>query len=1445
MKKLLSVLLALAMLVSVVSVSAFAEGETLSVVYNYTDATTGEATTLPVTEGVTAGGSFAIKFVAPNTSDKYFVGWYTDAEFTGEPVAAITVADGVNNLYARYKEYPTNANVNFLPIHSYDTHYPWAYFPALKTDGSLYAARARILTYSIGGVSINEDADGTYYQMNTNGPTAVFFADEDNMMYQLRPNANYTLTFQYKHNGAGDGTLSVSAALGKAKAAFGNISSLGDGAASWGDDRSAVLEFGGFTANNAAEWQTASITFSTSSLDFTNNYPLVGLRVGNAGWGDGEGLQFKNIVLEELVPEEFSVVYHYLDENGEETEKVITDGITLNQSYAIDWIANNTSDKYFTGWYASEACTGNPVASINLTIDGKNHIYGGYKEYKTTFSPTFNHGYDHYPDTIIPALVSGKYNPRTCIVNYSIGGIKTVEDAAGNYYSIDSNGSTMIFFPDENDYAYQAKPGAQYKITVTYKYASGNGFSLFGVVGMPRSAIQATPVGWGNGAAKYGDNRTPAAISDPKVEVVAEDAWKTATVIVDASAVDYSQNSAQIGLFLDEFTSGESLYFKNIVVEEYSDIVVPKVNVNLYANGQIVNTTEVDAGTKFNPSDFIPEAPEGKVFDGWYLDAEFTEAMPAEGVVVNEDTDLYAKFSEAITVKYYAGDKVVKSVIVEDGQSYTFENFMLDAADIPAGYYFTGWFSDEACTQPILTSNLTETVTISGSLARYAGLREYETSFSPTFIDATTHTPIQTWWNNIYYVYYPHTNGDNFLNAVYSCNYRLVNTLGDENQAIFNLASYNAFVLHDENLVAYQAKPGAAYTVSFKYKYTGATANSSVFVVSGLAKSFEVASANAGNQGYWWNANAQLTHKNATTTVASISAGDQATWQQFTGTLPALAAEDLASYYPLFAIKFGTNAGATLEVKDLVIEEILPEEFSVVYHYLNADGEETEKVITDGITLNQSYAIDWIANNTSDKYFVGWYASEACTGNPVASINLAIDGKNHIYGGYKEYKTTFSPTFNHGYDHYPHTVMPSLVNGVYNPRTNIVNYSIGGVKTVEDAAGNYYSVDSNGATMIFFPDENDYAYQAKPGAQYKITFTYKYGGSGAFNLYGVVGMPRSSITGVISWTGCASYGDNRTPAAISEDLITVNDSENWNTATLIVDASDVDYSQNSAQIGFFLDEFTSGESFYFKDVVVEEYAGNVGEYSEQLNGVVYDLGEVADGKTYAVTFNYKGDAANFGFFTADKEEAGVYGNVGYVDGNKTVLAVNGDGTYTAFVTVDKASEQGAKLYMYAKDVTAAGVVTGETVTDLGNVITNEGASILTGNTSAQAIRYYFGYDTTDGKDIIINGVSYEVKERGFLFANGKDRIDDGAYVGATGFINKAVSGDALANCWQAEDIGGGKSNIWFSTYVDGFAADDDRELFVKGYITFIANGTEFTVYAGASNGSVATIAALQ
>ncbi len=548
-----------------------------------------------------------------------------------------------------------------------------------------------------------------------------------------------------------------------------------------------------------------------------------------------------------------------------------------------------------------------------------------------------------------------------------------------------------------------------------------------------------------------------------------------------------------------------------------------------------------------------------------------------------------------VSVTYYIGETVVKTDSVSLITKYKPTVYAPDLRPdlVPENSYFTGWYTNAECTGTPISPD--GAYAPSDGMSIYAGFKQYESSFTPHY----STEGFERFDMNRIQVFYPRMMGTTFVPNIQNTKGSKTTTTTDtEGDYVWRLLVSEAspYFFYDENAVAYQVKTDVSYKVSFQYKYEfPATNTTEVFFEVGIGSKISNFTSDGKMTG---DANSYKYRQRVEKIIPSRQGPTAITnWETVELVLPALTEADLEEHYPIlgFRTTHCSNEGL-IDIKNLVVEEIIQEEFSVVYHYLGEDGKETEKVVKDGIELNQNYAIDWVANNTNEEYFVGWYANEACTGNPVTSIKLTVDGKNHIYAGYKEYKTTFSPVFQaiHAED-YASTYMPSMHNGAYYPRTTIVNYSTGGITKVTDADGDYYSIVSNGSTMIFFPDENDVAYQAKPGAQYKITLTYK-SGNGSFKLNGAIGMPKSAVSGPIPWGLYPNaYRDSRTAAAFSAKSVTVSDIENWNTATLIVDASAVDYSQNSAQIGIFLDEFTAGKTFHFKDIVVCEIDTNANE----------------------------------------------------------------------------------------------------------------------------------------------------------------------------------------------------------------------------------------------------------
>lgn len=142
----------------------------------------------------------------------------------------------------------------------------------------------------------------------------------------------------------------------------------------------------------------------------------------------------------------------------------------------------------------------------------------------------------------------------------------------------------------------------------------------------------------------------------------------------------------------------------------------------------------------------------------------------------------------------------------------------------------------------------------------------------------------------------------------------------------------------------------------------------------------------------------------------------------------------------------------------------------------------------------------------------------------------------------------------------------------------------------------------------------------------------------------------------------------------------------------------------------------------------------------------------------------------------------------------------------------------------------------------GGQVLNEAAE---GSLNAQAIRYTFYYDSKTGNELYVDGKYYTIKERGFIYANGKKFAADGVYEGDMNLKNAKAGAyyytskaEGFTNCWDSVYVYDGVYNVGFSNYVTDFKVNDDRELMARGYLVVEIDGQEFTVYSKMINRSV-------
>ena len=193
------------------------------------------------------------------------------------------------------------------------------------------------------------------------------------------------------------------------------------------------------------------------------------------------------------------------------------------------------------------------------------------------------------------------------------------------------------------------------------------------------------------------------------------------------------------------------------------------------------------------------------------------------------------------------------------------------------------------------------------------------------------------------------------------------------------------------------------------------------------------------------------------------------------------------------------------------------------------------------------------------------------------------------------------------------------------------------------------------------------------------------------------------------------------------------------------------------------------------------------------------------------------------------------------------------GTLTQSAGDDLKTVLGDYIYLSIKDNDNDGAsslyISEIEVTDIGNVISTDGASKLIDEAAIssknQALRYYFNYVTDDGYNIYIDSIPYTVVERGFIYVNGNfdSYTDNGAMTEGTGSLTlngqegllSVPKSEDLSTCWEYDTTA---SEMTYSTYVKGFIQNDSKKLMVRGYVKFLVDGQEMTVYSNTVNRSV-------
>ena len=115
----------------------------------------------------------------------------------------------------------------------------------------------------------------------------------------------------------------------------------------------------------------------------------------------------------------------------------------------------------------------------------------------------------------------------------------------------------------------------------------------------------------------------------------------------------------------------------------------------------------VKEGTNIRFDNYIPTKA-GYHFEGWYFNQEFTHGIFG-GIVLEEDTTLYAKWAEACTITFVTnGGSAREPVTVGKGREIDFDIFVIRKD----GYLFEGWYADSSLSQQITCITVNSDITV-------------------------------------------------------------------------------------------------------------------------------------------------------------------------------------------------------------------------------------------------------------------------------------------------------------------------------------------------------------------------------------------------------------------------------------------------------------------------------------------------------------------------------------------------------------------------------------------------------------------------------------------------------------------------------------------------------------------------------------------------------------
>ena len=623
-----------------------------------------------------------------------------------------------------------------------------------------------------------------------------------------------------------------------------------------------------------------------------------------------------------------------------------------------------------------------------------------------------------------------------------------------------------------------------------------------------------------------------------------------------------------------------------------------------------------------------------------------------------------------------------------------------------------------------------------------------------------------------------------------------------------------ATLLFDENGVALTGEWNRTYEITIEYRITGIERSIQLQPIFGLKRekaqylNSESIKANilklghtdelvkrwnydisGGDYEYWFATG------NANASEFNLLSGGFSDWRTVTYTVNTGKEDD--DYLPVIGIYVNVGGGynaSVLEIKNITLTD--KNSASVEY----VENGKTVAVLND-LEKGSYYAIDRAVQNTSTHYFAGWYY-DAEFKNQARSGFILESGKTTLYAKMEEYKDSLvissSAETGKGWEAHKHTLRENnwwcyrILVGAY----GIKNGKYGDLMT-EGQAHRHFGAEADGNTAV--ADESGLKHE-KRDRNNRIWYGFRLSDYILRNENGeaFIVEPETMYKVELTYT----FDNSLNPEGFAEYYLGAGLSSDILLYSGEMILNDLDY----------------------KSVPVDKL-------SEYGHSEADDLSFYSESKKVRLTPT-----------TTDKQ-------ITLYIITPSLKTFEKNNLLQVLSLSDNLSEKCTVIWKKVE----VSKVSAEDVDNntFGNAVVDGGVSMLKTDNPAenQALRFYFGYDTTNGTDIFIAGDKYNVVSRGILLAKGAEASRNIKRDDADSKYVYDINTTELYKCWNAKSYDDTKEQLYYSCYISDIESEngeynDKDRFYARGYVVCEMDGKLYNIYSKPQSCTVKEVAVL-